>query len=210
MRKFDQDMRLQYGSLLAGTDEAGRGPLAGPVVAAAVMFDPSVDIPGVADSKTLKEYQREQLFAEICEKCVSYSITVTGVEVIEKINILASSLSAMKISSEKIIPFPAVVLVDGNRGFQFPGKVVPVIKGDSKSMSIAAASILAKVTRDRIMLSMHELYPVYGWDHNKGYPTKAHFKAIRENGITVFHRKSFLKKFFTMQGELDFGVPDAE
>ena len=209
MRKFDLDMRLKYGSLLAGTDEAGRGPLAGPVVAAAVLFDPDTEIPGVADSKTLKEHQREKLFDIICEKCVSYAITVTGVEVIERMNILAASLSSMKSCAETILPLPGVVLVDGNKIFQFSGKAVPIIKGDSKSLSIAAASILAKVTRDRIMYSLHDLFPVYGWDHNKGYPTKAHFKAIREHGVTLFHRRSFLRKFFSLQGEIDFGGENA-
>jgi ribonuclease HII len=175
----------------AGTDEVGRGPLAGPVVAAAVILDPDNPIEGLADSKKLSETKREALFPIIQEKALSYSIQQATVEEIDDINILQASLLAMRRSVLALSHQPHHVLVDGNKLPDLPMSAQAVIKGDQHVAEIQAASILAKVTRDRLMKQLDEQYPGYGLAKHKGYPTKAHREALQELGATVIHRRSF-------------------
>ncbi len=182
-------------SIVCGVDEAGRGPLAGPVCAAAVTLPEGVVIEGLDDSKKLTEKKREALFDVIKEKAVAYGIAFASVDEIEKINILGATYMAMCRAVEQLSVKPDYVLIDGNRYppmLSLQGETV--VKGDSKSMSIAAASILAKVTRDRLMLQYAEKYPQYSFEKHKGYGTKAHIEAIKKYGITEIHRPSFLKK----------------
>ncbi len=179
---------------VCGVDEAGRGPLAGPVCAAAVILPENCEIPGLNDSKKLSEKKRGELFEIITERAVSCAVAFGTLEEIEKFNILNATFMAMKraVSALKI---PAdFALIDGNRkpaGLEIPCETV--VKGDGKSCSIAAASILAKVTRDRLLLEYDSLYPQYGFAKHKGYGTKAHYEAIREYGVCPVHRLSFLK-----------------
>lgn len=181
-------------SPVAGTDEAGRGPLAGPVFAAAVILPPEIDIPGLNDSKKLTEAKREALFPVITEKALGYAIAEASVEEIEELNILHAAQLAMRRAVEALPIKPGILLIDGNYsdGFGLPEKTI--VKGDSLSASIAAASILAKVARDRKMIEYAKEYPDYGFEKHKGYPTEAHYAAIREHGVTPIHRLSFLKK----------------
>lgn len=179
---------------VAGTDEAGRGPLAGPVVAAAVIFEPNIIIRGLNDSKKIAEKKRELLYGEIIEKCVCYSISVIENDEIDRINILNASLKAMKNSVYSLSVKPDIALIDGNRSFGGEIETEPIIKGDSLSFSIAAASILAKVHRDRLMHEHDKKYPEYGFAGHKGYPTKEHYKAIAEYGDCPLHRQSFRLK----------------
>lgn len=182
-------------SIVCGVDEAGRGPLAGPVCAAAVILPEGVVIEGLDDSKKLTEKKREALFDVIKEKAVAYGIAFASVDEIEKFNILGATYMAMCRAVEQLSVKPDYVLIDGNRYppmLSLQGETV--VKGDSKSMSIAAASILAKVTRDRLMLQYTEKYPQYSFEKHKGYGTKAHIEAIKKYGITEIHRPSFLKK----------------
>jgi len=177
---------------LAGLDEAGRGCLAGPVVAAAVIFPPGAVIPGVADSKRLSKKVREALLAPIEDQALGVSIGVCSPQEIDRLNILHASLEAMRRATTNLRPEPDFLLVDGNRCF--PDSSWPfetVVKGDDKSHVIAAASIVAKVTRDRMMREIHEEYPAYGWDTNVGYPTKSHYAALEAHGSTPYHRQSF-------------------
>jgi len=177
--------------LLAGVDEAGRGPLAGPVVAAAVILDDEQPIRGLADSKVLSEKRRESLFDEIRAKALCCSIAEASVEEIDQLNILQATLLAMRRAVEGLRLPPAKVLVDGNR---LPVLRVPaeaIVKGDAKVPAISAASILAKVTRDRQCLAMHESHPQYGFATHKGYPTAEHLAALREHGACAWHRASF-------------------
>ena len=180
--------------LLCGVDEAGRGPLAGPVCAAAVILPQNCEIPGLNDSKKLTEKKREALFDVICAAAVSYGIAFATVEEIEEYNILSATFMAMNRAIAKLDPAPELALIDGNRntGIQIPSRCV--IGGDGKCADIAAASVLAKVTRDRYMLQMAELYPQYGFEKHKGYGTKAHYEAIRAYGPSPIHRPSFLRK----------------
>lgn len=182
------------GVLIAGTDEAGRGPLAGPVVAAAVIIPeafPEKLAKAINDSKQISEKKREQLFPHIIECCI-HGIAECSAQEIDKINILQASLLAMKRAVLQLSTQPAFVLVDGNKSPNIPNmKNIPIVKGDSKSLSIAAASILAKVTRDRLMQKLHADFPYYGWDHNAGYPTAEHLAALQTHGITPHHRQSF-------------------
>lgn len=194
MKVFDDSFRNTKIKLIAGIDEAGRGPLAGPVVTAAVVFNPDTIIDGVKDSKKLSAKKREELYDIIIDSALSYHIEIVDNNVIDEINILNATLLGMKLSSEKLSHKPDLVLVDGNKVFESEFKVNSIVKGDSKSFSIAAASILAKVTRDRLMIEYSEKYPYYFWEKNKGYPTKAHIEAIRKNGITPLHRSTFMKK----------------
>ena len=180
-------------AVIAGTDEAGRGPLCGPVCAAAVILDPSVEIPGLNDSKKLTEKKREALFPLIIEKALAYGIAYASVEEIDELNILNASQLAMRRAVAMLNPAPDLVLVDGNVARDFPMDTVKVIKGDAISPSIAAASILAKVSRDHICMVLHKEYPQYGIAAHKGYPTKAHMDAVREHGPSPIHRKTFLK-----------------
>lgn len=180
-------------AVIAGTDEAGRGPLCGPVCAAAVILDPSVEIPGLNDSKKLTEKKREALFPLIIEKALAYGIAYASVEEIDELNILNASQLAMRRAVAMLNPAPDLVLVDGNVARDFPMDTVKVIKGDAISPSIAAASILAKVSRDHICMELHKEYPQYGIAAHKGYPTKAHMDAVREHGPSPIHRKTFLK-----------------
>lgn len=196
MKKFDEQFRNEKIKLVAGVDEAGRGPLAGPVVAAAVIFPRDLDIPGINDSKKLTEKKREELFEVILEKSLSHGIGIINHEEIDKINILQASLKAMKIAVEKLNPLPDMVLIDGNKTFSTNLNVKAIVKGDGKSMAIAGASILAKVTRDRLMKELALTYPEYMWEQNKGYPTKAHIELIKQHGITPYHRKTFLGNIF--------------
>jgi ribonuclease HII len=196
MKEFDLKYLTKGIRLLAGCDEAGRGPLAGPVVAAAVIFPNDFYSEEINDSKKLTEKQREKLFPVIVENALTYSITCISHGVIDKINILNASLLAMKTAVERLRLQPDLVLVDGNKSFQYSVPVLPVIKGDSKSFSIAAASIIAKVTRDRIMKRLDYYYPNYDWKRNKGYPTRTHLEAIKIFGETPLHRKTFLRKFY--------------
>ena len=177
-----------------GVDEAGRGPLAGPVCAAAVILPQETVIEGLNDSKKLSEKRRELLFDEICEKALTFGVAFATVEEIEQLNILKAAFLAMNRAIGELDPQPALALIDGNRmqGIDVPARAV--VKGDAKCGSIAAASILAKVTRDRYMREMAEKYPQYGFEKHKGYGTKAHYAALREFGPCGIHRPSFLKK----------------
>lgn len=177
--------------LVAGVDEVGRGPLAGPVVAAAVILDPDNPIEGLADSKKLTEKRRELLSVEIKQKALSWSISRAEVEEIDQINILQASLLAMKRSVESLSHFPELALIDGNHCPDLSCAMEAIIKGDSKEPAISAASILAKVARDNEMKAMEEIYPGYGFAKHKGYPTKQHREALIKLGITDIHRKSY-------------------
>lgn len=197
MKNFDNKYLNKNIQLIAGVDEAGRGPLAGPVVAAAVIFSPDTEIEGVNDSKVLSERRREELFEEIIKESMAYSTSVVPAEMIDEINILNASLLAMKRSVHKLKVQPDLILIDGNKSFKNKIPTVTIVKGDAKSFSIAAASIVAKVTRDRIMKELAIEYPVYKWEKNKGYPTKQHRESIKLNGMSPFHRKTFLKKLLS-------------
>lgn len=181
-------------TLLCGVDEAGRGPLAGPVCAAAVRLPRGLVIEGLNDSKKLSEKKREALFGVICEKAESYGIAFATVEEIEELNILGATMLAMNRALAQIAPAPELALIDGNRsaGIEVPARCV--VKGDATCADIAAASILAKVTRDRYMLKLAEQYPQYGFAQHKGYGTAAHYAALRAYGPSPVHRPSFLRK----------------
>ncbi len=189
---FEQKYRAEGYSAICGVDEAGRGPLSGPVVAAAVILPDGFVIPELDDSKKLTEKKREKLFPVICDAAIAYSIAMASPEEIDALNILNADMLAMRRAVEGL-PSPAdLALVDGNIVRDFPIPAVPLIKGDSLSYSIAAASILAKVTRDRLCYEDDLLYPEYGFKSHKGYGTKAHMDAIRTHGPCPLHRKSFL------------------
>lgn len=180
--------------LICGIDEAGRGPLAGPVCAAAVILPRGLEIEGLNDSKKLSEKKRDKLFDAICAEAVSYGIAFASVEEIEEINILNAAMLAMNRAIERLSVKPALALVDGNRNSAIKMPSRCVVKGDAKCADIAAASILAKVTRDRYMLEMAEKYPEYHFEKHKGYGTKLHYEALREYGSCEIHRPSFLRK----------------
>ncbi len=197
LKTFDRKYYNKKISIIAGVDEAGRGPLAGPVVAAAVIFDKNTNIKEVNDSKKLSPKKREQLFNVINQKALSIGVGIVDCKEIERINILQASLKAMQIAVSQLKPKPEFILIDGNKIFQSDISVKCIIKGDSKSFSIAAASIIAKVTRDRIMQQAAEKYPVFHWEKNKGYGTKQHREAIVKFGYTKLHRQTFLRKLGT-------------
>lgn len=194
---WDRELALYGGAeTVCGCDEAGRGPLAGPVVAAAVVLAPGTEISGLDDSKKLSARRREALFCEITEKAVAYSVALASVYEIEKYNILNSALLAMDRAARTLCVSPSLALVDGNtvRGLSIPARAV--VGGDGICPSVAAASVLAKVTRDRLMEHFDKLYPGYGFSAHKGYGTKAHYAAITQLGPTPLHRMSFLKKLY--------------
>lgn len=176
---------------IAGIDEAGRGPLAGPVVAAAVIIDRNNVIDGIADSKKLTSKKREELYQQITN-IYQFSVGIVSPQIIDEINILQATIKACRIAANKLQQ-TSLFLVDGNMKFN-DDKYVSIIKGDDKSISIAAASIVAKVTRDRIMQKLHEEHPEYSWDRNSGYGTKVHIDAIKNYGMTAHHRRSFKSK----------------
>lgn len=182
--------------MVCGVDEAGRGPLAGPVCAAAVILPPDLQIPGLNDSKKLTDKKRQELFEIITAEAVSYGIALVGEAEIDEINILQATFRAMEQAVARMDVQPDIVLVDGNREPKMGYPVKTVVKGDSLSASIAAASILAKVTRDRLMEQLDETYPQYGFAVHKGYGTKRHYAALREFGPCPIHRMTFLKKFY--------------
>lgn len=189
----EEDAARAEGHLcVCGIDEAGRGPLAGPVVAAAVVLPPGYLLPGLNDSKQLTARMRDRLFEQIMQDpAVAKSIACADVQEIDRLNILRATHLAMRRAAEGLSPLPDFCLIDG---LPVPGFPIPsrsLVKGDSRSLSIAAASVLAKVTRDRIMLDLHREFPHYGWDRNAGYGTRAHMLAIAQHGITPHHRRSF-------------------
>ena len=182
--------------LICGVDEAGRGPLAGPVCAAAVILPPHIDIPGLNDSKKLTDKKRRELLPIIKEKAIAYGIAFADEKEIDSINILQATFLAMERAISQLETKPEIALIDGNRTKDFGLPTETVVHGDSLSASIAAASVLAKVTRDDYMLQMAQKYPKYGFEIHKGYGTKAHYAAISEFGPCAIHRMTFLKKFY--------------
>lgn len=199
---YDEAVRNELSDgLLCGVDEAGRGPLAGDVFAAAVILDPSVKIEGINDSKKLSEKKRELLFSEITKKAKAYCVARASVAEIEDINILNAAMLAMKRAVEGLGITPELVIADGNKCPDTGSiEVRSVVKGDALSASIAAASVLAKVSRDRYMLEMAEKYPDYCFDKHKGYGTKLHYQMLDEHGPSKIHRMSFLKKYYEQKG----------
>jgi len=189
--KFEKTAAKNGYIFIAGVDEAGRGPLAGPVVAASVILPSTFSINRLDDSKKLTPFQRENLYSQIYTYAVSVGIGVIGPNVIDRINILQASLQAMALAVNSLHPRPDYLLIDGNFSIPSVFPQQPIIKGDSLSVSIAAASVVAKVTRDRLMQRHHQDYPQYEFARHKGYPTKAHKKAIRTSGISLIHRRSF-------------------
>lgn len=183
-------------NMICGVDEAGRGPLAGPVCAAAVILPANVDIPGLDDSKKLSDKRRRELMPRIKECAISYGIAFADEKEIDEINILQATYLAMERALSQLSVKPELALIDGNRAKDFGIPVQTVVHGDSLSASIAAASILAKVTRDDYMLQLAEQYPQYGFDVHKGYGTKAHYAALSECGPCDAHRMTFLKKLY--------------
>nr|WP_320194310.1 ribonuclease HII [uncultured Desulfobacter sp.] len=188
---YEKQAMLDGYKVIAGVDEAGRGPLAGPVVSAAVVLPESFDVPGINDSKKLSEKKREALFPVIQAQAIAFGIGMADHEEIDRINILQASLLSMKRAVDALQLTPDYLLIDGKFTINTTIDQCPVIKGDALSLSIAAASILAKVTRDRIMAELDAKYPQYGLKRHKGYPTKAHKEAIRTHGPCPVHRKSF-------------------
>lgn len=181
---------------VCGVDEAGRGPLAGPVCAAAVILPPHIEIPGLNDSKKLTDKRRRELYPLIKEQAIAYGIAFASHEEIDEINILQATYLAMERALAQLNVKPDIALIDGNRAKDFGLPVKTVVHGDSLSASIAAASVLAKVTRDDLMLTLAEEYPQYGFEIHKGYGTKAHYEALTAHGPSPVHRMSFLKKFY--------------
>ncbi len=182
--------------IVCGIDEAGRGPLAGPVCAAAVVLPRDLEIEGLNDSKKLSDKRRRVLFDEITAQAVTYGIAFATEQEIDEINILQATFLAMRRALAQLSIQPSIALIDGNRETDFGLPVRTIVKGDSLSANIAAASILAKVTRDDFMLEQAKLYPEYGFDIHKGYGTKAHYEALRKYGPCPIHRRTFLKKFY--------------
>lgn len=184
-------MKLEQVQWVAGVDEVGRGPLAGPVVAAAVILDPAKPVEGLADSKKLSEARREKLAELIQKNALAWALGRAEVEEIDSINILQASLLAMQRAVEGLKIAPHKALIDGNRCPRLACPSEAIIKGDSKIPAISAASIIAKVSRDREMVQLHREYPEYGLDRHKGYPTKFHLQALQRHGVRDIHRKSF-------------------
>lgn len=182
--------------LICGVDEAGRGPLAGPVCAAAVILPKHLEIPGLNDSKKLTDKKRRDLFPLIQKHAIAYGIAFADHQEIDEMNILQATFLAMKRALSQLAVKPDVALIDGNRETDFGLPVKTIVHGDSLSANIAAASVLAKVTRDDLMIQMTQEYPQYGFEIHKGYGTKAHYEALREFGPCPIHRATFLKKFY--------------
>ena len=182
--------------VICGVDEAGRGPLAGPVCAAAVILPPHLEIPGLTDSKKLTDKKRRELFPLIQEQAIAYGIGFATEKEIDEINILQATFLAMQRAMDQLEGKADFALIDGNREKDFGIPVKTVVKGDSLSANIAAASVLAKVTRDDLMVRMAEEYPQYGFEIHKGYGTKAHYAVLTEHGPSPVHRMTFLKKFY--------------
>jgi ribonuclease HII len=182
--------------VICGVDEAGRGPLAGPVCAAAVILPKHAELPGLTDSKKLTDKKRRELYPLIMEQAVAYGIGFATEQEIDEVNILQATFLAMQRALDQLTVRPDLALIDGNREKDFGISVKTVVKGDSLSANIAAASVLAKVTRDNLMVEMAEKYPQYGFEIHKGYGTKAHYAALREFGASPIHRMTFLKKFY--------------
>ena len=182
--------------VICGVDEAGRGPLAGPVCAAAVILPEHLEIPGLTDSKKLTDKKRRELFPIIKEQAIAYGIGIATEKEIDEINILQATFLAMQRALYQLAVKPDLALIDGNREKDFGIPVKTVVKGDSLSMNIAAASILAKVTRDDLMVELAKEYPQYDFEIHKGYGTKAHYAALTEHGPCSIHRMTFLKKFY--------------
>lgn len=192
--EYDEALRTECG-VLCGVDEAGRGPLCGPVCCGAVILDPDNPIPGVTDSKKLSEKRREELYEEITQKALAWHVEFVSPQEIDEKNILWATMAGMTRAVQALGQKPGLVLVDGNRcpsDLGLPSR--PVVKGDATSASIAAASILAKVSRDRFMLELDAKYPQYQLAKHKGYPTALHYQLIAQYGIQPFYRRSFLKK----------------
>jgi len=194
--KYEHIYTEQGCKIICGIDEAGRGPLAGPVCAAAVILPLDLEIEGLNDSKKLTEKRREALYDIIIEKAIAYGVAFASEEEIDEINILQATFLAMQRAVEQLAVKPDMVLVDGNREPELEFPVKTIVKGDSLSANIAAASILAKVTRDRLMVELDAQYPQYGFAVHKGYGTKAHYAALTEHGMCPSHRRTFLKKFY--------------
>ena len=196
MWEIEDSFYAQGVKVICGMDEAGRGPLAGPVCAAAVILPEHLEIPGLTDSKKLTDKKRRELFPIIKEQAIAYGIGLASEQEIDEINILQATFLAMQRALDQLAVKPDLALIDGNREKDFGVPVKTVVKGDSLSMNIAAASILAKVTRDDLMVQLAEEYPQYGFEIHKGYGTKAHYAALTEHGASSIHRMSFLKKFY--------------
>ena len=196
MWEIEQSYYAQGITCICGVDEAGRGPLAGPVCAAAVILPANLEIPGLNDSKKLSDKRRRELFPVIMEQAIAYGIGLADHQEIDEINILQATFLAMERAMQNLSVKPELALIDGNREKDFGLPVKTVVHGDSLSANIAAASVLAKVTRDDIMLTMAEEYPGYGFEIHKGYGTKAHYEALAEKGPCPIHRMTFLKKLY--------------
>lgn len=196
MWQIEEELFAQGIVSICGIDEAGRGPLAGPVCAAAVILPPHLEIPGLNDSKKLSDKRRRELMPVIKEQAIAYGIGMASHEEIDQINILQATFLAMERALAQLEGKAKFALIDGNREKDFGLPVMTVVKGDSRSANIAAASILAKVTRDDLMEALAEEYPQYGFEIHKGYGTKAHYEALRTYGPSPIHRMTFLKKFY--------------
>ncbi len=194
--KFEHQCYDEGFEIVCGVDEAGRGPLAGPVCAAAVILPRDLEIEGLNDSKKLSDKRRRALFEQITAQAVSYGIAFATEQEIDEINILQATFLAMRRAMERLTVRPSIALIDGNRETDFGLPVRTIVKGDSLSANIAAASILAKVTRDDFIMQQAELYPQYGFDVHKGYGTCAHYDALRKYGPCPIHRRTFLKKLY--------------
>ena len=199
MWQIEEEYFAKGAQLICGIDEAGRGPLAGPVCAAAVILPRGLEIPGLNDSKKLTDKKRRELFPIIKEQAIAYGIAFASEQEIDEINILQATFLAMQRAIDQLEGKANFALIDGNREKDFGLPVMTVVKGDSRSANIAAASVLAKVTRDIYMEEMAEKYPQYGFEIHKGYGTKAHYAALTEHGASEIHRKTFLKKFYEKQ-----------
>lgn len=186
--------------LIAGVDEAGRGPLAGPVIAGAVILDPRQPIAGLADSKKLTERKREQLFEEIRHKALAWAVARATPKEIDDINILQASLLAMQRAVARLSVPPTLVLVDGNKAPEFSCPARAIVRGDQLEASISAASIVAKVLRDRVMRMLDKKYPSYGFAGHKGYPTESHMKALQQHGPCRVHRRSYAPVMISLSG----------